>query len=142
MSDSRDLGPERKSRPDDKTPQEPMRALRPSTYSPTEEITKYAPPPKEPTMAAANKFDWKHGALTACGLGSVLVEALSSQQGSSVALAMHCTAGGLFVASMIFGYISHSLTSDALPPVVVAVSSNPNTPAITVPSVVQPAVST
>jgi hypothetical protein len=41
------LEPEKKSGPTDVTPTRPMRALSRSTYSPTEDLTKYdAPPPK------------------------------------------------------------------------------------------------
>ena len=85
-------------------------------------------------MAAANKFDWKHGLYTAAGFGFAASMWLASGQGQATALALHITAATLAGVTFVTGYITHSLTDDALPPVVVAVSATPGTAAVTLPS--------
>lgn len=87
-------------------------------------------------MAYQHKFDWKHIVLTICGVGSAVCSALTfaGEHGQAIPIA----AGTLAAIGMVFGYISHSLTSPSPPPVVVAVTPLGSGPATVVSSSVVP----
>lgn len=75
-------------------------------------------------MNGANRFDWKHGMYTASSFASLSCVWLASDQGHATALALHISAALLAGVAFVSGFITHSLTSPALPPVVVAVDGS------------------
>lgn len=91
---------------------------------------------------ASNRFDWRHVVLAVCGVGTSVCAALvyAGQNGQSLPLFL--STGVLATATMVFGFISRSLTLPTVAPVVVAVSRAGDGPAVVVPSIVVPPQST
>jgi Na+/melibiose symporter-like transporter len=57
-----------------------------------------------------SKYDWKHGVLDACAVGTLVCEGLAQVQRSGHALPWHITAAGLFAVTTVLGHITRSLT--------------------------------
>lgn len=55
------------------------------------------------------KFDWKHWALLACGIGSGVCEWMAAQQSAGGALPFHISAATLGLATLVLGLLSKSL---------------------------------
>lgn len=87
------------------------------------------------------QWDWKHTLYTVCGLGTAISIYEAAQVQAGAVLPWHITTGTLGLLTLIFGYISHSLTGStgakdmlgqaapgAQPEVKAAVARNADTP--------------
>lgn len=53
-------------------------------------------------------WDWKHTALTLCGIGALVCQGIA-QWGTTNPLPWHLTTAGFVTATAVFGYLSKQL---------------------------------